>query len=332
MKSNIPVLAPIDRIIHQHGKISTVLSMPTFEHSLVDYINSFGNLYYGTMNVDLFYKSIRQTKKEFLFDLKNISTITTTQPIAFKLHLCRVAINEPWRLPALINQSSDILNWSTGQGRFLATGMCLQNPHNQIKFLLLQDKGTDPKHFLQDPVPVITDQQLHEILNLSNTNQTTVEMQFELVQNGSHLILASLYNGDRSYHYDVGTPYLDQFKSWQQQYGPRPTLHIYTNWPEMISDSVNAWTIKHQGPSPVVKTEYFKLGNLERCLFEQFGKFTHGKDHVLYVTDPRNIDISDFLCWMDLTYSAYININGQFALLRPSDNYFTKLMDISYLR
>jgi hypothetical protein len=332
MKDNIPVLKPVDKIICQHGKISTVLSLPSFSHSLVKYINSFGNLYYGTMNTDLFYKLLRVSKHEFLSNLKNIKSVTTTQPVAFKLHLCRVALQESWRLPALINQLGHNLSWNTGQGRFLATGMCLQNPHNQIKFLLLQDKNTDLGQFLHNPMLVTTDRQLHEILNLSNTGQDTVEMQVELMQNGAHLTLESLYNGDTSHHYDAGTRYLEQFESWQHSYGFRPTLHIYTNWPELITDSVSAWTIQHQGPSPITKTEHFKIGYLERQLFEQIANPTHKTDHVLYVTDPRPIDVSDFLCWTDLIHSAYININGQFALFRPSDNYVTKLIDISYFR
>ena len=332
MKHNIPVLKPVDKIICQHGKISTELSLPSFGHSLVDYINSFGNLYYGAMNTDLFYRLLRTSKHEFLSNLKNIKSTTTTQPVAFKLHLCRVALQESWKLPALINQSGHDLSWNTGQGRFLATGMCLQNPHNQIKFLLLQGKNTDPGQFLQDPMLVTTDRQLHEILNLSATDQDTVEIEFKLKQNGAHLTLASLYNGDTRHHYDAGALYLEQFEAWQHSYGFRPTLHIYTNWPELITDSVGAWTIQHQGPSPVTRTEHFKIGHLERYLFEQVRNPLHKTDHVLYVTDPRSIDASDFLCWTDLTHSAYINIDGQFALLRPGNGYVTKLIDISYFQ
>ena len=328
---SIMALPPNGKIVHQHGKISTVLSLPAFYQSVVQFISSFGNLYHGTMNTELFYKLMKLSKQMFLSDLKNINSLQTTQPVAFKLHLCRISIKEAWRLPALINQTGLNLNWNTGQGRFIATGMCLPDPHTKLKFLLLQNKNTPADQFLQDPTLVTTDQQLHEILNLSNNTGNIVEMEFQLEQNGSQLQLSSLYNGDQSHHYDVGNVYLDQFKLWQQSYGQRPVLHIYTDWPELITDSENVWTIQHQGNSVITKTPDFKLGYLEQRLRNQIGAPEHGSDHVLYVTDPRTIDVSDFLCWVDLTYSAYISCHGHFALFRPDDNYVSTLIDISYL-
>jgi hypothetical protein len=329
---SILALPPNSKIVHQHGKISTVLSLPTFYRSITHFINSFGNLYYGTMNTELFYKLMKLSKQQFLSELKNIDRVQTTQPVAFKLHLCRIAMKESWRLPALINQAESTISWSTGQGRFLATGMCLSEPHTRLKFLLLQNKNTPAYEFLQNPMPITTDQQLHEILNLSDNTSDIVEMEFQLEQNGSHLSLISLYNGDQSHHYDAGTTYLDQFKLWQQSYGPRPVLHIYTNWPELITDNENVWKIKHQGNSTITKSNDFKLGHLERQLFNQIGNPIHGSDHVLYVTEPRPIDVSDFLCWMDLTYSGYISCQGQFALFRPDTNYISTFVDISYLK
>ena len=240
-------------------------------------------------------------------------------------------MKESWRLPAILNETGSNLNWNTGQGRFLATVMCLPEPHTKLKFLLLQSKNTPPDQFLHNPTLITTDQQLHEILNLSNNTGNIVEMEFQLEQNGSHLTLSSLYNGDQSHHYDAGAPYLEQFKLWQQTYGQRPTLHIYTDWPELITDSENVWTIKHQGNSKITKTPDFKLGYLELQLINQNENPTHGSDHVLYITEPRSIDVSDFLCWVDSTYSAYISCHGQFALFRPSDNYVGTLVDISYL-
>jgi hypothetical protein len=318
------------KIVHQHGKISTVLSLPTFYQSVVQFINSFGNLYYGTMNTELFYKLFKSSKQTFLSALKNIDLVQTTQPVAFKLYLCRIAMKESWQLPALINQAGLNLNWNTGQGRFLATGMCFSEPHLRLKFLLLQNKNTPPEQFLQDPTLISTDQQLHEILNLSSNSADNIELEFQLEQNGSQLFLASLYNGNQSHHYDVGAIYLEQFKSWQQSYGPRPTLHVYTDWPELIIDSENVWTICHQGNSTITKTDDFKLGYLELELFNQIENPVHGSDHVLYITEPRLIDVSDLLCWVDLTYSAYISCHGQFALFRPDNNYVSTLIDISY--
>ena len=329
--TNILALPPNSKIVHQHGKILSVLSLPTFYQSVVQFVSSFGNLYYGTMNTELFYKFMKLSKQMFLSDLKNIDRVQTTQPVAFKLHLCRIAVKEAWRLPVLITQAEVDLNWNTGQGRFLATGMCLSEPHTRLKFLLLQNKNTPTDQFLQAPTLITTDQQLHEILNLSDNTDNIVEMEFELEQNGSHLVLSSLYNGDRSHHYDAGLLYLAQFKLWQQLYGQRPVLHIYTDWPELITDSENAWTIQHQGNSTITKTDDFKLGYLEMQLINQIGNPIHGSDHVLYVTDPRSIDVSDFLCWVDLTYSAYISCHGQFVLFRPDDNYVSTLVDISYL-
>jgi Fe-Mn family superoxide dismutase len=337
---------PKNKVVHQHGKISTVVtsatfyqndnisivvSYPSFYRSVVEFINNFGNLYYGTMNTELFYRHMKITKQIFLSDLKNIDKVETQQPIAFKLYLCRVAMKEPWRFPSLINENESMLNWHTGQGRFLATIMCQPDPHLKLKFLLLQHKHIPEKRFLQSPIQITTDQQLHEILDVSNNSSSTVTLGLQVEQYGSHLALTSLSDGDQSHHYDVGTPYLEQFKLWQQTYGPRPVLHIYTDWPELITDSENVWTINHQGNSIITKSDDFKLGYLERQLFNQIDNPVHGADHVLYVTEPRPIDVSDFLCWVDLTYSAYVSCHGQFALFRPTDNYISTLVDISYI-
>ena len=103
-------------------------------------------------------------------------------------------------------------------------------------------------------------------------------------------------------------------------------------WPDLITDSENAWTIKHQGNSILTKSEYFKLGQLEIYLLKQIENPTHGLDHVLYITESRPIDVSDFLGWMDLTHSAYLSCHGQFALFRPDNNYVSTLIDIGYLK
>jgi hypothetical protein len=308
--------------------MSTMLAMPTFESSVVEYISEFGNLYYGAMNTDLFYRLLHTSTRQFLLNLKNIQSVETQQPEAFKLHLCRVALKESWRLPALISESSAGIYWSTGQGRLAATGLCMKEPHTKLKFLLVQEKDTDPNQFLQFPTLITTDQQLQEILNpLGNA-----EIELRLEQCGKNVKLTALYDGDQSHHCDAGIHHLDQLKQWQSAYGTYPTLHIYTNWPELIVDSVGTWDIKHQGSSPIVQTELFRLGHLEKHLYTQIAKPTHDKDHVLYITTPRRIDISDFLCWVDTVHSAYININGEFALFRPDTQYNTILMDVSYFK
>ena len=106
-------------------------------------------------------------------------------------------------------------------------------------------------------------------------------------------------------------------------------LKIYTNWPELITDTSNQWKSTVVGPSRHVKDNLFKLGHMENFLRLYASELISNVDHGLFINTPKSLDIGELLCWVDLDHNAWIDQNIDFALYRNSPQYSTRIIRTS---
>jgi len=118
--------------------------------------------------------------------------------------------------------------------------------------------------------------------------------------------------------------------SWSSKYaGKNPTLGIYTQWPQSISDSQNLWAKTFLGsvPSSVISTQDSAL---KRYVARSHDKnIDRDFDHYLYVDNDVSIDISDFKPWLDLEHTTYFDANDNFVLYRRDKVWKDKVIDIA---
>jgi hypothetical protein len=318
----------------QHNNIQLNVTAPKLNQTIVPFINMFGRLWYGQLTPELFVKKFNSTKKDLLFALTNLDQSQTHNRnnflnLSFQLDLLHATRNvKQWNFPCLINQYDNELDWTTGNKRLLATGMNRATPWNHLNVLALTDH--DICDFLIDPESVESDSQLEKILNFSGP----IQLDTEMINGQSGLKIKLSYLGGILTPKENKHSALKKFSQWQQKYGKHPILEITTSWPEMITDSANAWNIKIVDNSETIKKGIFRPGHLENNLRKEHARGvlpTQGH-HRLLIVEPRPIDVSELLCWMNLEQNIFIDHNWQFLLHRPDsmfENTFIGLSEIA---
>jgi hypothetical protein len=123
--------------------------------------------------------------------------------------------------------------------------------------------------------------------------------------------------------------------AWRDQYPTKPKIKIYTNWPKQIHNHFDAWDILKIESSQHIIDEIQgfggRKGRLERWATEEHARPAEAVDHVLYVIDPRPIELGDLLVWMDAEHNTYIESTWKFLLYRKADIYKTTYIDTSYI-
>ena len=120
-----------------------------------------------------------------------------------------------------------------------------------------------------------------------------------------------------------------------QQSTTKPKIKIYTNWPKQIRNYRGIWDIVEIVPSQVVIDDIQgfggRVGRLESWATDEYNNPRETVDHVLYVIDPRPIELGDLLMWMDTEHSTYIESSWKFLLYRKSEVYKNTYIDTSYV-
>jgi hypothetical protein len=248
--------------------------------------------------------------------------------------MTKLTTTQSWHWPAMATELGQGLHFGSGNSRLLASGISKENPHDCLKVLVLQKTTTPADQFLSNPIEITNDQLLHQVLGLNYTQDVCdAELVFgieQIIDQGQiKFSLTTMYDCNTDYHFYAGMEQLAKYHGWLWKYGKNPVLNIYTNWPSMISDSSGQWNINFSGPSSHTKTENFKLGHLEAWLTNEANKTILQKEHGLYITSPRPLDVANLLCWVDLDYNCWIDQNLDFALFRNDTQYNTRLIHIN---
>jgi hypothetical protein len=318
----------------QSGTIALRIKVEDFgQHSLLPFLNLFGKLYLGNINQAYFDQLFTPKRQRFLQDLNSVAT---NRDLEFQLSMARLALTTEWKWPAFVNMvhSDGELEWATGGSRILASGLSKPNPEQTISVLLFDQTKTVVDQWLVDPIEITTDEHLHQVLNLTytQTQSPTIQLSSVLKQVGNHTrlflhgIIDEELQGYQNSNESTDLKLLDNLKRWQTN-NPRPQLEIYTNWPELISDSLGVWDCHIVGPIPQVSSPDFKPGHLERLA--KMNAENNKAKHILYVRNPRPIDLSEFLVWIDTEHTAFIEMNWDFLLYQTTPGYQSKMISFS---
>lgn len=314
----------------------TVLS-PVSKLELSEYINRFGNLVFGTLRQEIFLQQFNALKKQQIYHQINslFDDCGQKQNVQFYMHMMREAQKiSTWRWPGLIN-NIDKFHWVNGNSRLFATGITKQDPSKLLNFLILQNFSLPLNTFIENPIIVSNDDILHDILNVSQDDNPWVPhceilLSYDVNNNEEILKLSGIKDpSDLTDHNTAGEDLLDDFLKWRARYGQQPTLHIYTNWPELITNTHNAWNLKIIGSIDSFKKTMLYPSHLERHIRNLHEETT--ADHTLIIVEPRPVDVAELLCWVNLTHTAFIANDWSVALYRRDNVYSNTFIDLSYI-
>ena len=319
----------------QTGSIALRITVENFgQHNLLPLLNVFGRLYYGTVNKTYFNQLFQEKKQKFLTDL-NSSIID--RDLEFQLKMSRTALTNNWKWPAFINmvQENGQPEWATGGSRILASGLCKKNPEQTITVLFFDQVGTSVDHWIDTPIEITSDEQLHQVLGVNYTQAQSPSIQISAVlrqvQAHTRLFLHGIFDeelaGQQNSQELVELKLLDNLRQWQAT-NPRPQLTIYTDWPELISDSMGVWNYRVAGNISQLTHHMFRPGHLEKLAYKKHEEGTNSEP-VLYVKQPIALDLSEFLIWVDLEHTTFIEQDWNFLLYQRGNPYKLKMIGFS---
>ena len=330
------------RLEIRSGQIKLVLELPLLKQGIIPFLNQYVQLYYGKFHRDIVVKKFLSTRSEVIkllqtlplcssldwqsFDVENYKPY---QSVAFRMYMCRIAQTQNWSFPAVCQNG----NWDSGMSRCFASGMCSEQPWLKLYGLEIINKNQSSK-FLEDPVLIDSDCKLHNILNLKFDNNS-IDATISLKLIGEQIVFQYLINDFNNGNNPNCWNLWDQFASWRQQYPTKPKIKIYTNWPKQIYNQFDAWDVVEVMSSQHIIDEIRgfggRTGRLERFATEEHNNPKEPVEYVLYVIDPRPIELGDLLVWMDMEHNAYIESEWKFLLYKKADIYKTTYIDTSYI-
>lgn len=331
----------------QTGDLGINIVFGGMTNGVVSFIEQFGSeLYYGHPRRDIFLNYFYLHKRHWLVQqLKNIHSLNNNEPnhladVALHLYLSRVALNQKWKYPALINRvPGGNLIQATGGSRAFALGLVKPEPWKHFPVLLLEERNKDPSVVLEDVVKVKSDRELTELLGGkydSNIWDPSIQLTVEINKTSAGNSYAFLKHVDDHGFYDRsvdrGRDFLDDFKAWRNKYPGRPKLKIYTNYPENVKDINGVWDWEVVGDTGNFASEIGTRKGWSEKLAKDYhsqGR-KYGDCHMLWLVQNRVVDLGDFLPWMDTKHTTYANSDWDFVLYRPDEIFGTILIDVSY--
>lgn len=314
---------------NDHNIICTILPPKKTNIGIVEYLLSFGKLYYGQLLPDAF-KKLYKERLEFLVDTIKKSDLDSMDRMnfGFNLHMMRHTHVGNWTLPCLLNNDIVI----RGNTRLWATGMRKTHPWKYTKFLEFRNHD-DRKSRLDDPIEITSTQQLHEIFGLVYKKTVAPEIEIRLReivdQESVKLELFDMhFKGDQDSHAYNGDFWLDGLLDWKKKYFPRPQIQIWTDWPELITDSSGIWDIKIVGPFAPYRELMTRPAHIEKCIYMENSN-QQFSTHVLYVADPVKVDLGEVLMWLNTDHTVFMEENCSFVLYRPDKEYKTTFISVS---
>jgi hypothetical protein len=299
--------------------------------SITGTLKNYGtNLYYGYLNPYVFTQYATAQKLHLLkLLLKKNLTDNDQFILGFCLNLMHQSTIVKWNYPALFNSFNGI-NLETGRNRIFASFMTHQDSWNEVPILIAVTGEPDALMIKQTLIE--NDQQLNEVLGGNVTDiwsdpKFCLDIKILSIKDQKIPKLEYIGNGNEySPNSAVGLGKLTHYHDWQENYCTNPGISIYTDWPELITDSTNFWNYKIVGPSPGGGSIGF-----ERPVYEYHHSPNLDTEHVLWVRHPRKIDLSDFLFWVNIHQSTYIEeFTYDFILYRKHPQYLSSFVRTPY--
>jgi hypothetical protein len=322
----------------KQGKIGFSLQFPEIQQGIVHVINQYGKLYYGNMLPSIFQSKLFFEHKDYY--IKQLMTIDDGDKeiytISFVLELCRELLKSEWGWPILMNRlPGNNLGLRNGRCRAIATMLTVENPWKNLPVLFYEKNEFDVSKVLEeDYISIDNLESLQQIFKIEDTTCSEPSMnltiRYDKIENTFWPRLENISSGidvDDKDEFGLlrSDQYFNNFLMWKSRYQTRPTLHVYTDWPASISDVNLVWNIVHAGPSKPIIELIKGFGNrpaiLEKPCLELHSAHSYTVGHTLYVIDNKKLDVGDFLPWMDLAHTTFIDEHWKFIMYRKDHVY-----------
>ena len=340
-------------------RLAFTIQTPEIKIGIDHMINQYGTLYYGILLPRMFKgvgdSPIYTTKDKFLFELLNIENQISVDSNfgSFTLELCREFLKTQWKWPALLNRMPDgstVLK--TGSKRALVSMLTTTDPWNHLPVLFYDKDGFSVDEVLTDYIVVDSVDKLHNILqsggDVNLGPAVNLTMTYEKIDNVFWPMLERIATCSDDFRKPIdlwdkkefglqrSDRHINNYRAWRKLYPSRPTLHIYTDWPESILDANSAWDIVHAGPSRPIIELIHGFGNrpalLEKPCLDLHSDDSYVIGHTLYVIDERKLDVGHFLPWMDLDHTTFVDENWKFIMYRKDQVYKNTFVKIGRLQ
>ena len=334
------IALPIDVLMVKQGEIGFILRFPDIRKGIIHTINQYGKLYYGTLQPSLFKsEQFVAQKKHYISQLRNLSDpdnknfVADREQASFVLELCREFLKDKWHWPVLINRlpTGDIA-FKNGLSRAVATVMTVADPWKHLPALFYEKPGFDVDATLEDYVLINNIEDLERIFKKVNLGLCYDKIDGIFWPTLESVSSRLAPDDKEEFGLLRSDQYSKEFLLWRSRYQSRPTLHIYTDWPEAVSDATLVWNVVHAGPSTPIIELIQGFGNrpaiLEKPCFELHSDPLYTNEHTLYIIDDKKIDVGDFLPWMDINHTTFIDENWKFIMYRKDQVYKSTFVKI----
>jgi hypothetical protein len=118
--------------------------------------------------------------------------------------------------------------------------------------------------------------------------------------------------------------------TYNERYGPRPSIGVYSNHPELVTDTNNLWTVQHLGS---LDPEFYALiqadpKNLLRRVVRMHDKGIDKEfGHIMVMIGSNPVDLSYVANWIDLEHTTFVESKYNFAVYRRDKIYNVKTID-----
>lgn len=340
-----------------HKQLAFTIQIPDIKIGIDNMINQYGTLYYGNLLPKMFKGDSNSpfytTRDGWIRKLSNIENYVsdekTVDQITFLLELCREFLNAQWKWPALLNRMPDgSIVFKTGGSRAAASMLTTSDPWNHLPVLFYDKDGFSVEGIFKDHIIVDSLDKLHNIFHSGNDENpdpiVNLTMSYTNVENVFWPMLDNIagctndgfetidLRDNQEFGLKRSNRFIDNYRAWRAKYSSRPTLHIYTDWPECISDVNSVWNIVHAGPSTPTIELIQGFGNrpgiLEKPCIALHSDPLYTVDHTLYVIDDKKLDVGYFLPWMDLEHTTFIDEHWKFIMYRKDHAYLNTFVKI----
>lgn len=294
--------------------------------NIVEYILQFGSLYLGTLRPDFFIAQYQERKK-ILLDIVSAGIdldIWKKQNLGFNLYMTSIVRHQSWNYPGTI--TNNIIN--SGNSRLFASGLCLSDPWNTLKFMVLQ---TDLSvQMCLGKFDIISDfDDLNDILKISSQGtdyqcQIILEHYFNQERRLEARLRNIKYADEPDDHMTIGNYCLEKYLHWRQQHQTRPQIVVYTDWPELLKNTNDIWDIVEIKSVAEIRRLITKPGHIEREIYNSHhNKFYSVSDpeYRMHIIDPIPVDLSELIFYQTMDHNVYIDQNFKFILYRQDSCY-----------
>lgn len=306
---------------------------PDIRKNIVNYIENFGDLYHGCVKKDIWVSKFHEVKTEQLdLMMSEGHDIEARLDIGFKLMLTHDLISiQDWNFPSIMEIRNQHLRWINGHSRLLASGMNWIEPWHRMRCIIFVPKGNGiPADCFEEIEKITDDFMLRKILNpnISDDSPCIIDARFTPVDDDIRFQILRFEYCTKTDDRDAEKLF-DRWQQWKHKYHEHGiSVDVYTDWPDMISDSLRTWNMVLSGASE--KNLVYHANMSVKIYIEKIHNETPSSTFRLYQFVPEKIDLAELFFWLDTDHSVYHTRDWSVVFVQPGP-YKSKEISLSRL-